>query len=59
MYLNIVVIITFFVGRVMLSLLINDFNLYAAVVKLIVLIAVNSLDKSPVSLLYVYMQICA
>ena len=59
MYLNIVVIITFFVGRVMLSLLINDFNLYAAVVKLIVLIAVNSLDKSPVLLLYVYMQICA
>ena len=42
-----VVIVTNFVGRVMQSLLINDFILYAAVVKCIVLIAVYTPCKFP------------
>ena len=40
---NIVVIVTYFVGHVKLSLLINDFILYAAIVKCIKLIAVKRL----------------
>ena len=51
MYLSTVVIVTYFVGCVMLSLLINNLILYATVVKRVVLIAVNALYKSPLSLL--------
>ena len=54
MYLNIVVIITYFFLSVMLSLLINDFVLYIAVVKCVLLIVVNALYKSPLLLLYYY-----
>ena len=45
MYLNTVVIVTNFVGRVMLSLLINDF-VFTAIVKRVVLIVVNEVYKS-------------
>ena len=48
MYLNIVVIVTYFVAHVTLSLLINDFILYVAIVKRIVLIVVNAPYKSPI-----------
>ena len=47
MYFNIVVIVTYFWARVMLSLLINNFYLHIAVVKRVVLIVVNALYKSP------------
>ena len=47
MYLNIVIIVTYFVGHVMLSFLINDFILYTAIVKRVVLIAVNALQIPP------------
>ena len=51
MYLSIVVIITCFVSRVMLSLLLNAFYLYIAIVTRVVLIFVDALYKSPLFLL--------
>lgn len=50
MYLNTAVIITYFTTHVLLSLLINDFTQYAAIVKCIALIAVYALYKSPLLL---------
>ena len=50
MYLNIVVIVTSFVASVMLSLLINVFYLYTAIVKYVVLISASTLYKSPLLL---------
>ena len=46
-YCCIVVILRYFVASIMLSLLINDFILYVAIVKHVVLIVVNVLYKSP------------
>ena len=51
MYLNIAVIVTCFVASVTLSLLINVFYLYTAIVKHLVLIFVTALYKSPLLLL--------
>ena len=51
MYMNIGVVVVYFVARVMLSLLINVF-MYIATVKRVVLIFVNALYKSPLLLLY-------
>ena len=47
MCLNIVVTVTYFVGRVMLSTLITDFNLNETIDKRVVVIAVKALYKSP------------
>ena len=51
MHLNIVVIFMYFVARVMLSLLLMIFIMYVAIVKRVVPIAVNALNKSPLLLL--------
>ena len=51
MYLNIVVTVMYYVARVVLSLLTNEFILYVATVKHVALIAVNALYKSPLLLL--------
>ena len=51
MHLNIAVIVTRFVASDMLSLLINVFHLYIAIVKRVELIFVNALYKSPLLLL--------
>ena len=48
---NILVIVMYFVGRVLLSLLINDSILCVAIVKRVSLIAVNALCKSVLLLL--------
>ena len=48
---NIVVIVTYFAGRDMLSLFINDFILCVAIIKCVVLIFVHALYKSPLLLL--------
>ena len=45
--LTIVVIAMYFIARVTLSLLINDFILYVAIVKRVALIVVNALCKYP------------
>ena len=50
MYLNIVVIVVCFIATVMLSLLINVFYLYKAIVNRVVLIFVKALYKSPLLL---------
>ena len=50
MYLNIVVIVMYFVSRVVLSFPISDFILYVAFAKRVVLIVVNALYNSPSSL---------
>ena len=51
-YLNIVVIVTYFAASVMLSLLITDFCFFSvAIVKRVVLIVVNALYKSLLLLL--------
>ena len=47
MYLNIIVIVMYFVARDMLFRLIYDFILHVVVVKSIVLIDVSALYKSP------------
>ena len=49
---NIVVIVAYLVGRVLLSLLINDFSLHAAIAQRVVLIVVNTQDKSLLLLLF-------
>ena len=47
---SIVVVVMYFVVRVMLSILINNFVLYVAVVERVVLIAVKALYKPPLLL---------
>ena len=53
MYLNIVTVVCF-VASFMLSLLINVFYLYIAIVNRVVLIFVNALYKSPLLLILLF-----
>ena len=55
--LTIVVIAMYFIARVTLSLLINDFILYVAIVKHVVLIVVQALYKFPLLSLLLRQQL--
>ena len=55
---NIVVIVMYFVSRVVLSFPISDFILYVAFAKRVVLIVVNALYKSPL-LLFLSSTVCS
>ena len=56
-YCCIVVILRYFVASIMLSLLINDFILYVAIVKRVVLIVVQALYKFPLLSLLLRQQL--
>ena len=56
-YCCIVVILRYFIASIMLSLLINDFILYVAIVKHVVLIVVQALYKFPLLSLLLRQQL--